>query len=176
MPSFYEVQILVYNREEAVPVSWVACGNLVDHFPRSTQHSGLSWWLTVKNLPAMQQTRVQSLGQEDPLEKGMAIHSSILTWRIPWTESRGATVHSVIESGTTKWLTLSLSSPSIVSGVFNRCWFSEPCILFSQLLARGKLWLEFQADHFLSQHYGFKGCYLIGLGRSQRTENLRWTC
>ena len=40
----------------------------------------------VKNLPAMQETRVQSLGQEDPLEKGMAIHSSILAWRIPWTE------------------------------------------------------------------------------------------
>ena len=41
---------------------------------------------TVKNLPAMQETRVQSLGQENPLEKGMAIHSSILAWRIPWTE------------------------------------------------------------------------------------------
>ena len=40
----------------------------------------------VKNLPAMQETRVQSLGQEDPLEKRMAIHSSILAWRIPWTE------------------------------------------------------------------------------------------
>ena len=41
---------------------------------------------TVKNLPAMQETWVQSLGQEDPLEKGMATHSSILVWRIPWTE------------------------------------------------------------------------------------------
>ena len=40
----------------------------------------------VKNLPAMQETWVQSLGQEDPLEKGMAAHSSILAWRIPWTE------------------------------------------------------------------------------------------
>ena len=40
----------------------------------------------VKNLPAMQETQVQSLGQEDPLEKGMAVHSSILAWRIPWTE------------------------------------------------------------------------------------------
>ena len=38
---------------------------------------------TVKNLPAMQETWVQSLGQEDPLEKGMAAHSSILTWKIP---------------------------------------------------------------------------------------------
>ena len=43
----------------------------------------------VKNLPEMQETRVRSLGQEDRLEKGMAIHSSILAWRIPWTEKAG---------------------------------------------------------------------------------------
>ena len=42
----------------------------------------------VKNLPAMQETQVQSLGQEDPLEKEMATHSSILAWRILWTEER----------------------------------------------------------------------------------------
>ena len=41
----------------------------------------------VKNLPAMQETWVRSLGQEDPLEKRMATHSSILAWRIPWTRS-----------------------------------------------------------------------------------------
>ena len=40
----------------------------------------------VKNLPGMQETQVQSLGWEDPLEKGMATHSSILAWEIPWTE------------------------------------------------------------------------------------------
>ena len=43
----------------------------------------------VKNLPAMQETRVQSLGREDPLDKGMATHSIILPWRIPWTEEPG---------------------------------------------------------------------------------------
>ena len=43
----------------------------------------------VKNLPAKQETRVQSLGWEDPLEKGMATHSSALAWRIPWTEEPG---------------------------------------------------------------------------------------
>ena len=43
----------------------------------------------VKNLPAMQETWVRSLGQEDPLEKGKATHSSILAWRIPWTEEPG---------------------------------------------------------------------------------------
>ena len=44
---------------------------------------------TLKNLPAMQETQVQSLGWEDPLEKGIATHSSILAWRIPWTEESG---------------------------------------------------------------------------------------
>ena len=43
----------------------------------------------VKNLPAMQETWVQSLGWEDPLEKGMVTHSSILAWKIPWTEEPG---------------------------------------------------------------------------------------
>ena len=43
----------------------------------------------VKNLPAVQETCIQSLGWEDPLEKGMATHSSILAWRIPWTEDPG---------------------------------------------------------------------------------------
>ena len=43
----------------------------------------------VKNLPEMWDTRVQSPGQEDPLEKGTATHSSILAWRIPWTEEPG---------------------------------------------------------------------------------------
>jgi len=44
---------------------------------------------TVKNLPAMQETQVQSLGQEDILEKGLATHSNILAWKIPWTEEIG---------------------------------------------------------------------------------------
>ena len=42
-----------------------------------------------KNLPAMQETQVQSLGREDPLEKEIATYSSILAWRIPWTEMPG---------------------------------------------------------------------------------------
>ena len=44
---------------------------------------------TLKNLPAMQQTQVRSLGQEDPLEKAMATYSSTLSWKIPWTEEPG---------------------------------------------------------------------------------------
>ena len=43
----------------------------------------------VKNLPAIQETQVQSLGWEDPLEKGMDTHSGIFAWRIPWTEEPG---------------------------------------------------------------------------------------
>ena len=56
----------------------------------------------VKNLPAMLETQVQSLGQEDPLEKQMATHSSILSWEIPWTEEPGGlhTVHGVATSQT----------------------------------------------------------------------------
>ena len=54
---------------------------------------------TVKPLPAMQQTWVQSLGREDLLEKEMATHSSVLVWKIPWTEEPGRlTVHGVAKS------------------------------------------------------------------------------
>ena len=54
---------------------------------------------TVKNPPAMQETEVRSLGWEDPLEEGMAAHSSILSWRIPWTEEPGgATVLGIAKN------------------------------------------------------------------------------
>ena len=64
----------------------------------------------VKNLPAVQETQILSLSQEDPLEKGMATHSAILAWkksldRLVWQ----ATVHGVSESDATEQLTLSLS-------------------------------------------------------------------
>ena len=50
---------------------------------------GFSSGSVVRNLPAMQETRVLSLDQEDPLEKEMATHSSVLAWKIPWTEETG---------------------------------------------------------------------------------------
>ena len=62
------------------------------HFPIVAQ--------TVKHPPAVQETRLLSLGQEDPLEKEMATHSSILAWRIPWTEKPGSLVHGVAKSQT----------------------------------------------------------------------------
>ena len=58
---------------------------------------------TIKNLPAVQETQVQSLGQEDPLEKGMATHSCILAWRTPWTEEPGRL--QSVESDKTERLT-----------------------------------------------------------------------
>ena len=53
----------------------------------------------VKNLPVMQKTQVQSLGQEDPLEEEMATHSSILAWEIPWTEESGLQMHHDVPEG-----------------------------------------------------------------------------
>ena len=60
----------------------------------TSSSSFIQYWASlvaqmVKNLSAMQETQVWSLGQEDPLEKGMATHSSIVAWRIPWTEEPG---------------------------------------------------------------------------------------
>ena len=54
----------------------------------------------VKNPPAMQETWVGSLGWEDPLEEGMATHSSILAWRIPWTEEPGGPQSKELQSQT----------------------------------------------------------------------------
>ena len=59
---------------------------------------------TVKNLPAMQETQVQSLGQEDPQEQEMATHASIPAWRIPWTEKPRGRPHGRKESDTTERL------------------------------------------------------------------------
>ena len=63
----------------------------------------------VKNLPAVQETQVLSLGQEDPLEKGMATHSSILAWTIPWIEEPGRLQTMGLQRARQKieWLTLS---------------------------------------------------------------------
>ena len=60
-------------------------------------------WLvaqSVKNLPAMRETQVRSLGREEPLEKGMATHSSILAWSIPWTEEPGGLQSTAMQSQT----------------------------------------------------------------------------
>ena len=80
----------------------------VSPFPQGRGHL---WPLTlvaqmVKNLPAVQETRVQSLDGEDPPEKGMATHSRILAWRIPWTEEPGGLQSRGHKKwDTTEWLT-----------------------------------------------------------------------
>ena len=79
----------------------------------------------LKNLPAMQELQVQSLGWEDPQEKGMATHSSILTWRTPWTEEPGGlqsiglqrVEHDwVSNTSLHAWAILFLQTPSPKSG------------------------------------------------------------
>ena len=67
---------------------------------------GFPGGLAVNNLPAKQETWVQSLGQEDALEEGMTIHSSILAWEIPWTEEPGGlqSIGSETESYVTEQL------------------------------------------------------------------------
>ena len=105
----------------------------------------------VKNFPAMQETQVQSLGWE---EKGMAIHSSILVWRIPWTEKPGGgTVHGVMKSRTQLWLTCfsNWSSERDVTNPRHRAseWLNQILSLrfecwswlFSQVCLRRSLWL-----------------------------------
>ena len=61
---------------------------------------------TLKNLPALQDTQVQSLGQKDPLEKAVATQSSILTWRIPQTEESGVSPWSPKEPAMTEQITI----------------------------------------------------------------------
>ena len=80
---------------------------------------GLPWTAlvaqTVKNLPAMKETWVRSLGWEDPPEKGMATHASILVWKIPQTEEPGRLQSMGLKrAGHNGGLTCSLSGPSLV--------------------------------------------------------------
>ena len=66
-----------------LPVQWAEVPSLVGELRASLVAQA------VKNLPAVQETRVRSLAREDPLEKEMATHSSILSWKISWTEEPG---------------------------------------------------------------------------------------
>ena len=68
----------------------------------------------VKNLPAMQETQVWSLGWEDPLEKGMAIHFTILAWKVPWTEEPGGLQSVGSKRVRHNWVTNTTTSGNIV--------------------------------------------------------------
>ena len=104
--------LLVGLRYDLVfPSSWWVTCSFIDKmftvppslFPQPLKRKNFPVAQMIKNLLAVQESRVWSLGQKDPLEKGMAIHSSILTWRIPWTEGPGGLQsRGVTKSGT--WL------------------------------------------------------------------------
>ena len=85
----------------------------------------LPWAQTVKRLPARQETRVRSLGQEDPLEEEMATHSSTLTWKIPWTEGPGKLQFMDSQRVGHDWAT-SLSLAWCVLSRFSCVWLCNP--------------------------------------------------
>ena len=83
--------------------SWIRCAPNSIWLLSSDQASLVAQ--TVKRLPTMQETQVRSLGQEDPLEKEMATHSSILAWKIPWMEEPGGLQSMVLQRVGHDWAT-----------------------------------------------------------------------
>ena len=82
---------------------------------------------TVKNPPAMQKTRDQTPGWEDPLEKGMAAHTSILAWRIPWAEEPGGLQSMGLQTVRHNWTTDTFTFTfSIISGLLTTSWIQPP--------------------------------------------------
>ena len=80
---------------------------------------------TVKCLPALRETRVRSLGREDPLEKEMAIHSSILAWKIPWTEEPGR-LQSMGPQSQTRLSNFTFTFPGSSDGKESACQLGRP--------------------------------------------------
>ena len=90
----------------------------------------------VKHLPAVQETWLWSLGWEDSLEKEMATHSSVLAWRIPWTEEPGGLQSMEPQRvDTTKWLTHTQAVLSLFCVGVRVCWFTRGCPTFWTPLA-----------------------------------------
>ena len=105
-PSIFILFFKIKNKKDSV---WQLCSLWIILAQESNW--GFLVARLIKNLPSIQGTQIQSLGQEDPLEKGMTIHSSILARRITWTEEPGGLLSmGCKESDMTEWLTLSLSS------------------------------------------------------------------
>ena len=108
----------------------------------------------IKNLPAMWETRVQSLGWEDPLKKGMAIHSSILAWRILWTEELGRPQSVGSQTVGQNWVINTFTSHKVTSGFFKHIWV----ICYTSNKRKDKtrgpseiVWILF-SNYFLSVH------------------------
>ena len=85
--SFYRYKENAGSCSECISVLWKQNQSISDNYILKNYASLVAQ--SIKNLPAGQETRVRSLGQEDPLEKEMATYSSILAWKIPWTEEPG---------------------------------------------------------------------------------------
>ena len=100
----------------------------------------------VKNLPAIQETWVWSLGREDPLKTGMATHSSILAWRIPWTEEAGGLQSLGLQSQTRQRLTHAETQPQITKEVEFR---SEKAV--------GKRLRKLGQEEYFSENLGWWG-------------------
>ena len=94
----------VHGIFQARILEWVAISFSIDFFPGGFFPGSSLVAQRLKHLPAMQETWLQSLGWENPLEKEMATHSSILAWRIPWTEEPGGLQSTGLQRDTTERL------------------------------------------------------------------------
>ena len=99
----------------------------------------------VKNRPAVQEPRAQSLGREDPLDKGMATQSSILVWRIPWTEESGGPQSMGSQSVRYDW------APNAFAKSYPTLLLQAPC-LFQRLIAACIPWLVVPSSIFKVYH------------------------
>ena len=112
------------GREERASISM---GCWLDWFDWSQEPVGAQ---SVKNLPAIQKTWVWSLGQEDPLEKGMETHSSILAWRIPWTEEPGGLQSMGSQRVSHDWVTSSFTFFQVSAKLVNVRWWQTRKIIW----------------------------------------------
>ena len=112
------------GREEQASISM---GCWLDWFDRSQEPVGAQ---LVKNLPAVQKTWVWSLGQEDPLEKGIETHFSILAWRIPWTEEPGGLQSMGSQRVSHDWVTSSFTFFQVSAKLVNVRWWQTRKIIW----------------------------------------------
>ena len=88
--------------------------NVSPHVPRSSYSGSSLVTQMIKNLPAMKETQVQSLGEEDPLEKEMATHSSILAWEILWTGEPGELQSTGLQKVGHRWVTNTFTYKTLI--------------------------------------------------------------
>ena len=113
---------------------------------------------TIKNLPAMQEMQVRSLGQKDPLEKGMATHSSVLAWRFPWTEEPGGLQSMELQRVGHNWATNTHTSDDLAVSKkleFQGYWLKPPCTWVYMGYHSGPLmlWLLENTIFFKNMYY-----------------------